>query len=77
MANLTPKQAARAAADSYLMKKSTNVAEAFADLSDQFDFSLASRFKGISGGAFLMKETGFGVIAGGKGMYAESRYSCL
>ena len=70
MANLTPKQAARAAADSYLMKKSTNVAEAFADLSDQFDFSPASRFKGISGGALLMKETGFGVIARGKGIYA-------
>ena len=67
MANLTPKQAARAAADSYLMKKSTHVAEVFSDLSDQFYFSPASRFKDISGGAFLMKETGFGVIARGKG----------
>lgn len=77
MANLTPKQAAQAALASYDIqnevndpnKPGTSVARAFADLSDQFDFSPASRFRGVSGGAFLMKETGFGVIAKGKGIF--------
>ena len=68
MANLTPKQAAQAVLASYDMQnKIGNVSKAFFDLSDQFDFSPAPRFKGISGGAFLMKETGFGVIARGRG----------
>ena len=67
--NLSPKHAATAAVASYRIQSSTNVSKAFADLSDQFDLSPASRFKGISGGAFLMQETGFGVIARGKGMY--------
>ena len=67
MANLTPSHAATAAVASYRIQSSTNVPDVFFRLSDQFDFSPASRFKGISGGAFLMKETGFGVIARGSG----------
>ena len=74
MANLTPSHAATAAVASYRIQSSTNVPDAFFRLSDQFDFSPASRFKGISGGAFLMKETGFGVIAQGKGIYAGDAF---
>ena len=74
MANLTPKHAALAALRSYRIQNEINAADAFFELNDHFDFSPASRFKGISGGAFLMKETGFVVIARGKGMYAEFRY---
>jgi len=71
MGRFTAHEAARAAETIYKVRNDKNVDKHFdSELMSKIDLSNASRFTGVSGGAFLIKSrTGFGVIAKGSGQF--------
>jgi len=74
---ISPSDAAEAANLVYLVRKSTNIKEAFQDssISNSFELTNASentkRFTARSGAFEFKSNTGFGVIAKGKGHFAN------